>query len=132
MLVLCLAKLSSERHYPATDGSRCKDPHPNTRWSQGNPIEEVEEGFQEPEKLSTLQESNPQHQLSRAHRVSHTLKQLSEGLYGSELSPLNIPYYCIAWCSFGMTNCGSRNNSNSFLGYAWDHLFPLGHLVQWC
>ena len=52
-------------------------------------IEEVEEGFQEPEKLSTLQESNPQHQLSRAHRVSHTLKQLSEGLYGSELSPLH-------------------------------------------
>lgn len=34
-----LAKLSSERHHPASDGSRYRDPQPNTRWSQGTPKE---------------------------------------------------------------------------------------------
>lgn len=33
----CLAQLSSERLHLTTDGNRFRDPHPNTRWSLGNP-----------------------------------------------------------------------------------------------
>ena len=31
--------MSSERLHPATDGNRCRDPQPNIRWRQENPIE---------------------------------------------------------------------------------------------
>ena len=49
----CLAQLSSERPHPATDGNRCRDPQPNTRQGLGNPVEDREGGFEEPEGSRT-------------------------------------------------------------------------------
>lgn len=40
----CISQLSSEESYPATDGSRWRDPQSNNRQSQGNYEEEEKKG----------------------------------------------------------------------------------------
>jgi hypothetical protein len=44
----CLAQLSLEGCHAITDGSRCRDPQPNTRWSQRNPTERGVRGLRTP------------------------------------------------------------------------------------
>lgn len=39
----------------ATDGSRCRVPYPNIRWSSQSPAEELEKGWVEPDQTRTIQ-----------------------------------------------------------------------------
>jgi hypothetical protein len=63
-----------ERHFPAADRSRCKDPQQNTRWCQDNPKEE--ERVKEPEVSKMPGEQGPPSQLSRVHRDSQRLETI--------------------------------------------------------
>jgi hypothetical protein len=54
LVILCdtladrsLAKLSSERPYPAANGKRCRDPQLSIRWSWGSLMEELGEGLRD-------------------------------------------------------------------------------------
>lgn len=65
-----LAQSLSERSYPITDESRCRDPLANI--SSGNLLEVGEEGLYEPEGRRAPKEHGLQYQVTSAHRFSAT------------------------------------------------------------
>lgn len=75
--------------------------------SRGNLPKHGWEGFQEPEGWRKPKEHNPQNQIRKASRGSQRLKWKLQSLYGSEWSPLLIPYGCRAGCSHEIPNSGS-------------------------
>lgn len=65
--------------------------------------------------------TQPTNPLNRVHRGPQRLNQQTQSLYGSFLSPLHIPYGCVAWWS-----CRTPNNGSMCRVYCT----LLGH-VQW-
>ena len=51
-----LAWLFPERPHPAADSDRHRHPQPNSGWSSGILMEELEEGLQAPKGIATPQE----------------------------------------------------------------------------
>lgn len=111
--------MSSERHCPETDSSRCSD---SLTLSQGDLKEEWEEEFQEPERSRTSQDHDPQNQLNRALRDPQRLNRQSWILKGSEIDRLHTRCCTLAWDFCWNLNNWSRGISD-FIACLWE-LFP--------
>ena len=88
----------------------------------GNPLEEKEEGWWEPEGLRTAGDHKLQNQPSRIHRSSERLKWQSWILQGSVLGPLHTWCGCLTWGFVGLLKlsvCVSFDCS-------WDPFLPMG------